>query len=160
MSYVNIPSAAAAGQLAGTGTNDNASAGNVGEFISSTVASGAPVALTSTVSANVTSIILTAGDWDVSFSSYFLIAGTTSVANLNASISLTNATLDTVAGNYAVTSYASPGATFGGLVNNELFAGVRRLSLAAPTTVFAVANAQFSTSTVSAWGILRARRVR
>ena len=53
------------GQIPGTGAATNASAGNIGEYISSTVASGAPVALTTTVIANITSIALTAGDWDV-----------------------------------------------------------------------------------------------
>src|SRR2546421_430181 len=51
----------------GTTTNDNAVSGNLGEYISSTVARGAAV----TGAANgtykdLTSIVLTAGDWDIS----------------------------------------------------------------------------------------------
>ena len=51
--------------LAGVTTNSNAAAGIVGEYISSSIASGSAVSLTTGVSANVTSISLTAGDWEV-----------------------------------------------------------------------------------------------
>lgn len=53
------------GGLVGTTAADNAAAGNVGQFISSVIASGSAVSLTNNTAANVTSISLTAGDWDV-----------------------------------------------------------------------------------------------
>src|ERR1700744_413847 len=65
----NGGSATAAGQIRGTATNDNASAGNVGEYVVSnnttaqSLASGTPL--------NVTSISLTPGDWDVTGSCQF-----------------------------------------------------------------------------------------
>jgi len=50
--------------IVGTTTNNNAAAGSVGELISSVISSGT-VNLSSGTSANITSISLTAGDWDV-----------------------------------------------------------------------------------------------
>ena len=53
-----------AGHLPGTQTNDNALAGQVGEYIVSTIASPG-VSLTNASNANITSISLSPGDWDV-----------------------------------------------------------------------------------------------
>jgi hypothetical protein len=49
----------------GTTTNDSAAAGSVGELISSVIASGSSVTFTSGANHDLTSISLTAGDWDV-----------------------------------------------------------------------------------------------
>lgn len=49
----------------GTGTNDAGSAGTVGEFVSSVIQSGSAITLSDATATNVTSISLTAGDWDV-----------------------------------------------------------------------------------------------
>jgi hypothetical protein len=52
--------------LVGTTTNDNAPAGNNGEYVSSSVAKTTPVTLVSATPANLTSVSLSAGDWDCS----------------------------------------------------------------------------------------------
>jgi hypothetical protein len=150
-------------QVKGTATNDNAAAGVVGEFVTATVAVGSAVPLTSTVTSNVTSISLTAGDWDIAAVVDHNIAATTSVTNLTAAISLTTGTLPTQAGGaglgtdpLAVDNY--PATVFGGLVTTDI--GPVRLSIAATTTVFLVANDTFTLSTISAYGTLRARRAR
>jgi hypothetical protein len=82
--------------LLGTTTNDDASAGQFGEVISSTILAASAVALTTGTAANVTSISLTAGDWDVRGDISWTTAGTTNVTRLVASISQTSATLDQV----------------------------------------------------------------
>ena len=51
--------------LAGVTNGSNAAAGNVGEYLAATVASGAAVALTSGGNRDIASLALTAGDWDV-----------------------------------------------------------------------------------------------
>lgn len=51
--------------IIGTTTNNNAAAGSVGELISAVISSGAPVSFSTGVAKNLTSISLTAGDWDV-----------------------------------------------------------------------------------------------
>ena len=146
-----------AGQLPGTATNDNASAGNVGEFISSTTDAGSAVSLTTGTPANVTSISLTAGDWDVTASAYFDTAATTSYTQLVSSISTTSATLNTTAGRYSNWNTA---ATV--LGTSEISANVPtvRISIASTTTVYLVARAAFTVSTMSAYGFIGARRVR
>ena len=77
----------------GTSTNNNAAAGQIGEFVTSTVAIGAAVALTTGVTANVTSIPLTGGDWDVSGVVDHNIAVGTSITQINSGISLVSATV-------------------------------------------------------------------
>ncbi|MEF1435483.1 hypothetical protein QWU86_11715, partial [Neisseria gonorrhoeae] len=81
--------------IVGTTTNNNANAGSDGEFISSSVVVGSAVALTTNVTANVTSITLTAGDWDVAGTVSINPARSTTIAAVIAGISNTTATLPT-----------------------------------------------------------------
>jgi len=53
------------GGILGTTTNNNASAGYVGEFVSSEVLIGSAVSISANTATDLTSISLTAGDWDV-----------------------------------------------------------------------------------------------
>jgi hypothetical protein len=152
------PSWSTLGQIAGTATNDSASAGNIGEYFSSTVASGSAVALTSNTSLTVTSISLTAGDWDVSADIAFVIAGTTVVFELVAGVALVPNNVNLLTpGNF--TSIPYPATT---VANGRASIPVApiRYSLSATTTIYVSAQASFATSTCSAYGILRARRVR
>lgn len=149
------------GQFVGTATNDNANAGNVGEYVESVIASGSAVALTTATAKDITTISLTAGDWDVEFIPEFTGGGTTTVNYLVGSVSLTANTLDQTNGRFIAHNFSAgtlfnavPGGFFG-------FAGITvRLSLASTTTIHAVAQAAFGTSTCSGYGVLRARRVR
>lgn len=145
------------GQIVGTATNNNASAGNIGEIISSSVSVGSAVSLTSTVSADVTSISLTAGDWDVVGMVALSPAATTSITIRRASISTTSATLDTAFDRLFLDIHAAivPAASLYLPV-----VGPTRLSLSATTTVYLVASVNFTVSTCGAFGGIRARRVR
>lgn len=146
-----------AGQTPGTATNDNASAGNVGQFISATVLSGAAVSLTNNTAADVTSVSLTAGDWDCRGGTFYTNGAGTTVTNALAWTSATSATLPTQPNNGGESQIV--GQTFtNGLPS--LSAGVQRFSLSATTTVFLSAFATFATSTLSAYGFLGCRRVR
>lgn len=149
----------------GTPTNDNAIAGDVGEYVSATVASGSAVALTTATPANITSISLTPGDWDIDGQVDFAPAASTSVTQYNASCSGTSATLATQpgGGNFASDSTFTinqaamvPAATFAGATMTV------RVTVPVGTTqtVYLVAQATFTVSTLSAYGTLRARRVR
>jgi hypothetical protein len=147
------------GQLAGTTTNNNASSGNIGEYISSVIASGSAVSLTTNTNANVTSISLTAGDWDVSGFVAFVGGSTTTVAFVTGSISLTSGTIDTSADRQDSIFYNSA-TIFTTLIAANTITGPSRFSLSGTTTVFLIARAGFGTSTCSAYGTIRARRVR
>ena len=144
-------------QVHGVTTNSSAAAGFVGEYISSTVLVGSAVALTTATPANVTSISLTAGDWDVTGTVAFNPAGTTTQTILTGAVSQTSATLPTIPGSGA---YASLGLTFTVGVGSVLPLSTTRVSLAGTTTVYLVAQATFAVSTMGAFGFLGARRVR
>lgn len=141
--------------IKGTNTNDAAAAGDVGEIVSSTVASGSGVALTSVVAKDVTTISLTAGDWDVFGFVGILPAAATSITSFGGSSSQTTNTLDSV--NFVINRYAAfvPG-------NSELRSAITttRISLAAPATIYLVALASFTVSTCVAFGSIYARRRR
>lgn len=140
--------------ILGTTTNDNAAAGYVGEYVSSTVASGSAVALTSGTAANVTSITLTAGDWDVTGQCDFTLTGA-STTLLASGSSPTSATFDV---QDSFTQYPFPTTTLTGEYDQVL--PTRRVSIAATTTYYLVTKATFSAGTVKAFGTIRARRVR
>jgi hypothetical protein len=155
---MGLSNPSAGSQLRGTTTNDNAAAGNVGEFISSDIASGSAVALTAGVPANITSISLTAGDWDVWVVGQFTGGATTTVTALEVGVSATSATFDQTLGRQALQAYNSF-AVFTVASPVTIVTGTR-FSLAATTTIFFVAEAVFAVNTCSGYGTLMARRRR
>jgi hypothetical protein len=139
--------------IVGTPTNDNAAAGKVGEFISSVIPFASAVSLTNAVPANVTSISLSAGDWDV-WGNISFNNSANSLNSVSGWISTTSATLPDSSlfnqlANNAV-SLVSPGITVPQL----------RFSVAGPTTVFLSTDCGFSSGTLKACGGIYARRVR
>ena len=156
--------------ITGTPTNDNAPAGFLGEYIQSTIPTGSAVALTTATPANITSIALTSGDWDVDCQVEFSPAATTSVTQSNAAMSLTSATLSTQPGGTVGIATLGPEPI---LTVNQAAAVPAAGYAVAPTTVritvaqsnstatvYLVAQATFTVSTMSAFGSIRARRVR
>ena len=147
----------------GTKTNDSAVAGEIGELITSTVASGSAISLTTNTGANVTSVSLTAGDWDCNGQVVHNAAATTSITLLQVGISATSATLPTQAGGSGIGTdplsiwRQAAGVPAGALTTK---AGPVRVSLSATTTIYLVAQDTFTVSTMTAYGTLRCRRVR
>lgn len=145
-----------AGQLYGTQTSDNANAGNVGEHISSTVTQGSAVSMTNSTVANVTSIPLTPGDWEVWFQANFNPAAGTSITFLEAAISTTSSSVVFQPGHGA--TLAMPAGTPANPMT--VLAGPARLSLGGSATYYANVEGLFSVSTLAAYGILQAWRRR
>ena len=145
--------------LKGSTTNDSVAAGNIGEYISSSVVSGSGVALTTATAKTVTSISLTAGDWDVTGNVGFTSAALTSITEFAQSISQTNNTHDTAPGSYAARDTAAiiPGASS---ILNVMSPNTIRISLAGTTTIYLIASAVFTASTLTAYGLIAARRAR
>ncbi len=151
------------GQLIGGGTttNDNASAGQIGEIISSTVAVGSAVSLTTAAATTITSISLTAGDWDVSFAAMFGGDTTTLLVYSRASLSATTNTENATPGFYAGHSIPTTVNVFNsGITYITENIGPVRVSLAATATYYLVVQVSFSGGAVNGFGHLRARRVR
>lgn len=146
---------AVSGGVVGTTTNDSAAAGMVGEFSSSTVLTGSAVSLTSGVTANVTSLSLTAGDWDVSGVVAFKPAASTSFLISTSGIATTSGLFGALG---SFTQQPTPATVPAGDFYSN--APMTRISIAATTTVYLLGYANFSVSTCSAYGFLQARRVR
>ncbi len=145
-----------------TGQPDNSSTtptGKIGEFVSGAIEFDAPVSLTTNVDANVTSISLTPGDWDVWGIVYFSGGATTIVTNLVVSVSPTSATQNTGNGRWASEVYASE-TIFSASRVPSLALAQTRFILSATTTYYLTARASFTVSTCTAYGIIQARRRR
>jgi len=158
ISNTSIYCPATRGQLPGTATNDSAGAGNIGEYVESVVGSGSAVSLVTGTSKTVTSISLTAGDWDVTGTVYYLFPASTSYQSILSSISGTTNTSDLTPGKFIsfFTAATVPGA--GVVIGFPI--QKYRLSLGSTTSVFLIGQASFTASTLSAYGMVRARRVR
>lgn len=145
------------GGIVGTTTNNNASAGYVGEFISSTIVSGSPVACSgSTTPTNMTSITVSAGDWDVwghiTFYAQSTIVGTAYIAE----ISTTSAT-------FIDQSYwcSSQQIISSANYTTTMSPVMKRINVSGSTTVYIVGQANYTGSgSMVMYGGIYARRIR
>ena len=140
--------------ILGTVTNDSAAAGVLGEYLSANLSSGAALSLTTATPLSIISISLTAGDWDVGAACAFHGSGTTNVAYLTASISAANNTL----GSLGQLSTISPATVF--TVDQLINSPTTRISIATTTIIYLVAQSGFTISTLTAYGLIWARRAR
>lgn len=147
------------GQLPGETTTGNASAGNIGEYITVDVVSGSAVSLTTGTPANIGSMSLTAGDWEVTLAAQFKGGATTTITYTVASISTISATHGT-ADNAQVQGFWNNMVPFGTITQFSQVVPPIRISLASTTTIYMVASAGFGTSTLSVFGQMKARRAR
>lgn len=145
--------------IKGVSTNSSAAAGYVGEIISSIVSSGSAVSLSTGSPSNITSIVLTAGDWDIWSSIAFVTAATTSVTQYRAGICATSATFGLLVG-VAETQIINNIPAFVPGVSTSIFPiGTVRVTTTG-TTYYLVGQSTFTISTMSAYGSLIARRRR
>lgn len=155
----NLDATAGGTAILGTNTNDLASEGYVGQWLQSIVTSGSAVSLTTGTLANVTSVTLTAGDWDVTGMVVLVPTGTTTLTQVQYGVWTANNALDNVTsanGNTGIWSQASA------VPNSDLSFQIAnyRVSIAATTTIYLNVQANFGASTLSAFGRISARRVR
>ncbi len=142
------------GGIGGVTDGSAASAGIVGESMSSSLAEGSAVSLISGVTANITAISLTAGDWDVKGVARF---------------SITNGTVTSSASGISIFSAAQPtdgSSVASGLqladasVVNSIPIQRKQVNVRSTTTVYLVGTCDFSAGSVSAFGQIVARRIR
>ena len=155
VTFANAITPSTTNGIVGTTLGDNAVAGSVGEYISSTVIPNT-TGLTSSTPTNATSISLTAGDWDVSGCLAFNYAATTVPTVVYAAISTTSATLP---GPNNPTSMYFQGTIGTGSATNFVVPTLR-ISITTTTTVYLVGQCSFTISTAGLGGYIRARRVR
>jgi len=143
--------------IVGTATNDSAASGSVGEFLSSQSGS---IALSTGVGAGLTSITLTAGDWDVWGFVQFSGNAATVVGLMAASISTSSGAIDT-ANMDSYSEISGANSTYFVIANvPTLLAGYKRVSVSGSTTYFVNAFVTFSVNTCNAIGKILARRRR
>lgn len=151
----------AKGQLIGKGTitNDNAAALDIGEYIEALV-SGVTVPGASGVFGDLTSISLTAGDWDVSANTYLAVGGGTVTGPWQVAISVNSAatTSDQVLGSNHVVNDFTPG--LAGSAQQDVPINNYRLSLSGTTTIFFKLASTYSVGPTAISGRISARRVR
>jgi len=138
------------GRVQGTSTNDNAAAGYVGEFISSVIAQSSAVSCTTATPRNVTSISLTAGDWNLWANVFFV--SSLGASGLYSWISTTSATQPDVSLVNGI------GGAAGAFSNVGIQAPFKRISINTTTTVYLSVITSFTSGTVTACGGIYARR--
>ena len=146
----------------GTTTNDNALPGMVGEVIESNLQLANAVTLSNGIATNVTSIDLTAGDWDIT-GMVMLSLGLVTGNGCSAGISMVSNTMPLQTGGGGLSPGAlSVQALLTTLLNGSSSIGIpsARLSLATTTTVYLVSVYNFSLGTTKAYGSIWARRAR
>ncbi len=144
--------------LNGVTDASSASAGTVGQVISSSVDVGSAVSLTTGTPANVTSISLTAGDWDVYGSVGFSVNVLTTIGGLSAAIGTTSATLPLASSISGCVTTIGTTLTTG--ESQIVTPGSCQINVSGTTTVYLVAQMTFAVNTAAAYGIIWARRRR
>ena len=146
--------------IVGTTTNNSVQAGSVGEYVESIV-TATNTGVTSGASANITTISLTAGDWDVTGNVRFRNSGPmATVLYCVGSISTTTNTHGTQDTN---ASYINIPPGIDPQVNPTFPTPTVRISIASTTTIYLVGTISFTpvgANTFGSGGILRARRIR
>ena len=140
--------------ILGVATNSSATAGNVGEYVESVV--GATNYAATTQWGDLTSMSLTAGDWDVSLVVNSDPSGATMTV-IQAGISTTSGNSST--GLVLGSSYVQDLAPTAVAQTSEVIPSYR-MSLAGTTTIYAKIAAVYSAGTPRVYGRLSARRVR
>lgn len=142
--------------IVGTATNNNAVAGNIGEEVNSLVSTYTNYTTTATYQ-NITSITLTAGDWDLSAFFTFSANGATLTTTTDALFVISTTTASAAGAiegqNIAYVTQAAP-ARLSGTITPY------RVSLSATTTFYLNTQSTFTLGNPQFVGGLRARRMR
>ena len=141
--------------IVGTTAADNAAAGEVGEFISSNILFASAIGVTTSNSPqNLTSISLTAGDWNVWGNITWVPQGSTQSNYGTAGISTTSATFADGSLYFTAECITGTGIIYG------TPAPMQRINVSTTTTVYMVGQGGWTVSTMKFCGGIYARRVR
>jgi len=132
----------------GVTDGSDAVAGQIGEYLT---ASGGSVGLSSGTIANIVTLALTPGDWDVEGNVVF---------NPTGAVTFVAASVNVVSATFGAHSTANAGTLGTALQHRIGTGGSTRVVSDAPLTAYLVAQCLFSTGAMDATGMLWARRVR
>lgn len=133
-----------------------APAGTVGEIIRASVTAGSAVSLTTETAKAVTSVPLTAGDWDCRGDLAFLPAGGTTITLIAGGISNVPNKMPASGSNGLFFMDTSWTTGVGASIPISAF----QINLSSATTEYLVAESNFGVSTMSAFGYIECRRMR
>jgi hypothetical protein len=140
----------------GVTDGSNATPGRVGEFLSASVQPGSPIAAVTNVPMDITTLVLTAGDWDLQGQVATLASSGGHIQHMQMWMSQASATVPAVlvGGFHEVGGIAT-----GGSEQMVLPSGRMRMVVTTSTTVYLSTKVTF-TGSLSAYGFISARRVR
>jgi hypothetical protein len=148
---IGLPSSS----VVGTATNDNADNGYIGQYFSASVVQGSAVSLSTATPKTVTSILLTAGDWDVT--AIGSITGASTGTEFDVAISTTtNSLTGTVLGN---SRCQTPTVSLAG-ADATLMIPSFRVSIPSAATYYLIVQETFTIGSPAAYGRISARRAR
>lgn len=144
--------------IAGVTDGSSAAAGDVGEIISNEVLAGSAISATSTLPLNITSISLSAGEWDVEGTVSSMVGSGTMTTAFWSSINSVSATLPAL----SLVTARSGENNKSDSANNVIMtaSGKCIVSITGTTNYYLVGRADFSVSTLSVYGYIIARRIR
>lgn len=145
--------------IKGISTNTSAAAGYVGEVISSSVDSSS-VSMSNGTAKTLTSISLTAGDWNVWGAVQSAPAAGTTTSSFIGAISLTNNTLPGVTTLDVTQMLVFTQLAFASGLGACISVPPSIITISSTTTVYLVASFNFAASTMNAGGAIIARRIR
>jgi len=146
------------GGIVGTTAGGDATAGNVGEYLSASLAVGSATSLTTATAKTVINLSLTAGDWDITGVINFIPAASTNTTLLFMGTSTTDNTIG-ADNSYASNAYPVSGnVTTSGHYRKNV--PTVRVNISSTTTIYLIAQATFTVSTMTAYGTICARRAR
>jgi len=149
--------------LTGTNTNDNASAGQQGEYASTIILLANEISSATATTTNIVTLSLTAGDWDV-WGELWCDTATgapTGIAQIQAGITTTSATIVTApadANSVVIEDFTLTATTSNRSPTIPL--APCRQSLSTTTTIYLVVRPTYTGGTMNFYGKLAARRVR
>lgn len=138
-------------------------AGAIGEAIASVIPSGSSVSVTTATPVNITSIALTPGVWELSWTAFIQPAASTNVTIMQAGVGTTTGTLPltTLTTDLPLGSIVQAAAVPGsGTIPISLTSGTIRVNITANTTYYLVTSDTFTVSTLTAYGWIAGRRMR
>lgn len=139
--------------LYGATNGGNATAGYVGEVISSQVLLASAISLLNSTATTLTSISLTPGDWDVSANILFIPTGT--ISDIYMGIGPTTNSLPAEGALYSEVNI-----TFGSAASQGISSVDQRINITSTTTMYIVAEIFFSAGACTMCGGIYARRAR
>lgn len=153
-----IKAAITSSRIVGTTTNDSAAAGIVGEYNSATLAVASAITLANNTPADITSVSLAPGDYDVWGVVLYVPGGATVTTQILGWISTTSATFP---GNDSG-QVSGPGLGGGLTGGSSSFVDIvpTRISLAVTTTVYLSTRVTFTSTAPTAAGTIKWRRRR